>query len=602
MNSASSKISKIKKAFENDHFNVDEKTGVFTYKEKTGIIGIHQTAFNYDTGEYKKAYYIEGNPYELGYLMGLMAEPEVSRMATEFIDNIVIDMIDENLPEILKKIIGPILAKITYLLSQDIRQDVPEQYIHELNGLVDGCKATNPDTKTDFDGLWVLNVGVDCLLSIVYRLDLFLEDIIKKIFQELIKEKDRNLVKEAVDYIEKIRKKEKDIFRIPLLCNAFSVKKSATVDNAHYVGRDFMFSTAGVFQDTAAMTVYNPDPDYKAAVYPLVSMAAPGMIGCVAALNQTAPDSGGVASGMDMVAAGNCDPSRPGMNSLLLIRHIIQHAADTEQACRIMENTQRGVTWLYILADGITDDSCVVEAGRSEEVIDYLSYPDKEMKKLLPAQEYLDENKTVVPVNGLAFRRSNYEYNKNYINDFNKNLFKHFNKTIIPGAFSENGFIDKSPEDHNCPESYYFTPQRENNPDIVLVSNHFITPEMRLCAMHPWCNFITKSSLDNFQWRYDELNSLLLECTASENKIDYRRARDLISFLRPYNPNHNPLPKVPNPDYYNNDKAKRSHDGKEIMIAGSVSLIDLKNKTMESHYGYYCDEWVKITLANYIIE
>jgi hypothetical protein len=53
------------------------------------------------------------------------------------------------------------------------------------------------------------------------------------------------------------------------------------------------------------------------------------------------------------------------------------------------------------------------------------------------------------------------------------------------------------------------------------------------------------------------------------------------------------------PDYYANNP--KSSVGKEIRIEGSVSICDLKLKTMESHFGYYCDQWIKLTLLNYIV-
>ena len=65
-------------------------------------------------------------------------------------------------------------------------------------------------------------------------------------------------------------------------------------------------------------------------------------------------------------------------------------------------------------------------------------------------------------------------------------------------------------------------------------------------------------------------------------------ARKLIDFLAPYGRY---------PSYYADNP--RSHDGKEIRIEGCTSLFDLKNMTVESHFGYYCDEWIKITLTNY---
>ena len=70
---------------------------------------------------------------------------------------------------------------------------------------------------------------------------------------------------------------------------------------------------------------------------------------------------------------------------------------------------------------------------------------------------------------------------------------------------------------------------------------------------------------------------------------DFDKAKSLISFLSPdgkfkkyYNPDNKPL--------------------SEVQVFGSISILDLKNKIIESLYGYFADEWVRITLPNYINE
>ena len=41
-----------------------------------------------------------------------------------------------------------------------------------------------------------------------------------------------------------------------------------------------------------------------------------------------------------------------------------------------MATARRGVSWLYILADGATDDACILEAGASTPELDFLQYTD----------------------------------------------------------------------------------------------------------------------------------------------------------------------------------------------------------------------------------
>lgn len=168
-------------------------------------------------------------------------------------------------------------------------------------------------------------------------------------------------------------------------------------------------------------------------------------------------------------------------------------------------------------------------------------------------------------------------------------LFKNHKIQIYPGAFGENGYINKTMSDENCPYAYYFAPQRDKRNDVVLTTNHFIIPEMRLCAMFPWSVLVSQASLDDIQWRYDELNNEIFSALKNGGNIDFDKAKDLISFLRPdgkfkkyYNPDNLPL--------------------SEVQVHGSISILDLKNKIIESLYGYFADEWVRITLPNYIKE
>jgi hypothetical protein len=46
--------------------------------------------------------------------------------------------------------------------------------------------------------------------------------------------------------------------RVPMACNAFFLGGSLTDTGSCYFGRDFMFATAAVFQDTCCLIVHNP--------------------------------------------------------------------------------------------------------------------------------------------------------------------------------------------------------------------------------------------------------------------------------------------------------------------------------------------------------
>jgi hypothetical protein len=142
----------------------------------------------------------------------------------------------------------------------------------------------------------------------------------------------------------------------------------------------------------------------------------------------------------------------------------------------------------------------------------------------------------------------------------------------------------------NCPSTYYFAPQREDHDDLIIVTNHFIIPEMQLYSMHPWTSRVLGMKINDIQWRYDALNNEIMQALDENGSVDHSLAKKLIDFLSPYGKYTS---------YY--DKKPRSRDGKEIRIEGCTSVFDLKNLFVESHFGYYCDQWIKITLPNYIV-
>lgn len=560
-NDRDDKIKKLIEAFNKDNFQLDKDHDVFLYNGRIGIRAHHNDVVNTLTGEKKKAFYVEGQPHEMGYLLGMMAEPDINTMCTEFNKNIVLDFINLKIKEKwLRELIGSFIEDVVAELTKRIQPDIPDSFKQELQGLCDGCKYINPGTKVTEKDLWVLNVGIDAILAFVYT---------------------------GIHPVKVPTFLKPDFFRIPLACNGFSVsgENPQTGDTYHFMGRDFMFPTAGVFQDVACMIIYNPDEGN-----PFVCMSAPGMMGSIAGLNKF-----GVGIGVDMAPSGNCNPYSPGINSLLLARYCIENGKNIDDAVQIMIDSKRGVTWMYIFADGQNQKSCIVEAGAYMDDIDFLAYPPDFMKKggFLPDTDFLKNNPSVHFQKGLGVRWNNFKYPDKYFN-FNNNLFKLFEKKYNKEEFAERGYIEdqtKKWEGKNCPLGYYFAPQRESRDNLLLVTNMFILPELRLCAMDLWTNFVAEDHYDDVQWRYDELNNELLSALDNKNYIDYDKAREIIDFL-------NPNGKFKT--YY--DNPHNNPDGKpvsQLQINGSVSLMDLVNTSIESHYGYYGDKWIKIRLKNY---
>ena len=544
-------------AFRKDGFEIGKIVVKFG---KTGIMAESRTAVNYDSKQKKKAYYLEGTCYEMGFLLGLLAENEISAMTGDFTNKVVFSFIGSKTLEKIT-ILQEALVKILYELAKKEFPKLPEEIRDEIRGIFDGCKSYNPKTTVTMDRLIVLNLGIDILCSMVYSGDF-----------PLFRLKDM----------------EPDDFKIPVMCNAFSVfGKSA--GNGHFLCRDFMFPSAGVFHNTACMIVYNPSRSENIRDFPFVSVTAPGMVGCISGMN-----TNGVGIGVDMSPASNCDPRSPGVNSLLLTRMCVQRGGSAEEMVDIIENTPRGVSWNYIISDGREDRACVVEAGKTGNVVDLIEIPLDKFEAFLPNAGFISTHSSTAYRKGVMVRWNDYKYPQAYLS-YNEALWKQYNKIhstkkeIYADAFAARGYINKSNSDKNCPSAFYFCPQREANEELVIATNHFIIPEMRFYVMHPWTSKIAGEKMDDIQWRYDELNNLVLSTLQQYGTIDYKTAKELISFLSPAGRN---------PGYYAANP--KSMDGREIRIEGCVSVFDLKNGFVESHYGYYCDEWVKITLAHYV--
>ncbi|MGI6621957.1 MAG: hypothetical protein ACOX4T_02205 [Acetivibrionales bacterium] len=82
----------------------------------------------------------------------------------------------------------------------------------------------------------------------------------------------------------------------------------------------------------------------------------------------------------------------------------------------------------------------------------------------------------------------------------------------MTGDFTDQtGFINKTWVEKNCPSTYYFAPQREDHDDLIIVTNHFIIPEMQLYSMHPWTSRVLGMKINDIQWRYDALNNEIMQ-------------------------------------------------------------------------------------------
>jgi hypothetical protein len=157
-------------------------------------------------------------------------------------------------------------------------------------------------------------------------------------------------------------------------------------------------------------------------------------------------------------------------------------------------------------------------------------------------------------------------------------LFQQMGYEYDPAKFGPSGMLNPTWQGGPVEQGYFFAPRRGTKDDLLVATNHFLVPEMRLCAMYEWTNVVAKDEIGDILWRYDTLNKL---CDDAYGSIDHDRARDLIDFLRPGGPYG---------AYY---------EGNPV-IEGTISLCELTGRVMESHFGYHADDWVTLSLMNYV--
>jgi len=517
-----------------------------------GLTIIDQVTIDGDTGylaedENGKPYLIlQGSSYNMGYQMGALMPEGTFRMTAEYIARIVegsLGITEEDNPLLYNFLLGEVLTLCHDAVNSHA---IPSYLIVEMLGVADGARAKGYDVG--FDNVLLLNEGYDALYSIFFTGKL---PSIEKL-KELLKNKsglDEFIKTQEEDGEERVVFPNANPY--VLGCNEFVVSDGATLDGRPFHGRDFMFSTGGIYQDVACMGVYLPGADDS---YPFVCVTAPGFVGLTTALN-----SEGLSMGVDVVI-GACTRSDPGLGCLLVMRDIIQHSSDLDEAIERMKNQDRGVSWLYAIADD--EKSALYTYGVVAE--EGMSDPEFNGPDLLPSWEYwllslgkdyigmLDEEP--LPEKGVMIRDQAWQF---------------------PPAFKDGGTQD---------DDIYFPDQIETWPDVVIATNHYIIPRMVFTTFTPRISKI--SDISGSLWRYETLLGFM---GGEYGYIDFGTARDLIDFL--------------NPNSVYGDTGYYKAGGP---VHGHHAIIDNTNLIMEGLFGYYGPDqehkapWARVDLNDFI--
>ncbi|MEN6472393.1 MAG: carcinine hydrolase/isopenicillin-N N-acyltransferase family protein [Syntrophaceae bacterium] len=535
----------------------DPKSG----KEYTGYLARFDGQFTEGTnaaGELigplpKECLVLRGSSYCMGYQMGALKPAETARMVNEYIFTVPEEMLGikrSYFPALFDFLEGEVRT-----LCEGARGSIPDYLEEEMEGIAAGARAHGYDVSAD--NVMLLNEGFDAIYSILFTGVL---PSVQALIDLLDPYKDRLAGENKASELERLENSiqvDDGKVSFPLAnpfvmgCNEFVVSGSATPDGAVYHGRDFMFSTGDMYQDYACLAVYLPEEGY-----PFAAVTAPGFVGHPTLLN-----SQGLSMGVDVVL-GACTRSTPGLGALMVLRDIVQHCATLDQAVDRMKGQDRGVSWLYIIADEQASASytngVVIEEGRSTpEFTGPDVMPGLNEWLFDPWIEQLDPEP--LPEKGLMFRDQAWVYP----------LAFEGASLGYPGTLTY---------------LLYFPEQDESWTDVVLATNHYIIPRMVFTTFTPLMALNgAGTELDSSIQRYELLRDQIAEKYGS---ITFETAVELIDFL---NPNRGL------------DTRKR------YTIAGPVyghhATIDNANQILTALFGYYgdwqhgvADTWVRLDM------
>ncbi len=241
---AEKRIRELCASFAEDGFDVPPD-GVVVKNDRIGMKAVHRTARSYEEDEPKVAYYVEGRPFEMGYLLGRLAEREIATMTDLYIDRVFRAMLREAMTGERMDYTGtrgPKLLSARRMLVAFIRDmirarhvlaDIPVRFHQEIRGMVAGCRETarlaGRSTRVSEQELWVLNAGLDCVLSRIFTGILLPAPL-----------------------------RPRDDW-IPIACNGFALLNEAAAHGPLF-GREFVFPTGGVVHRLACHVIHRSTP------------------------------------------------------------------------------------------------------------------------------------------------------------------------------------------------------------------------------------------------------------------------------------------------------------------------------------------------------
>jgi len=584
-------------AFDADGFNV---VNTVQYGNGMGVAALHRNATINNSTNYKTAYWVSGSAYEMGYCLGQIAEPSITAMTGVYLEHIVPSMISPEIDELLQNSsLAPIYDVLITALEDLLINDTIKYFntslnigaidmrlVDEMKGLTDGALSVNPNSTVTYNKIMTLNYGYDMLLALIYTgeiLNLLNTSITEKHYYNYHSLNDNqkyflhhHLFRPGSGY---------KLFKPPVYCNAFTITGEAIQGGkGSFMGRDFMFALGEVFQDYVSPTIYIPSDERK----PIVSVAAPGFIGSMVAMN-----TDGFMMGVDVLQAEVANTTIIGINSLLLVRQTAHYSSTSAEGTAYVRQQIRGVPWIYPMSDA-TGDGRILETVDAQSALNYGGqnnppvWPDfrpvvddVNLRNLLPSSSQIQAMVGFIDYSDGVWSRNTtakLSPEKTLIPQYNPILYQFNNETYNTSAWGPRGYVFPSyqaeQDAYTKIQQKWFSPERVLRNDLVIGTNFAVVPSLRIAAMGFW------TSLDGMgapQFRYDGLLDTILQTIEQNNGISY----DMMEYVITY------LDRIPG--YYG------------ATVDGIMAVGDLQNKIIRSKGGYWIDAFVQTTLPAYML-
>jgi hypothetical protein len=562
-------MEKVRYVFENSHgYKLITNIPYYTHYQKTTA----EAAAQLDLGDPKIMYYVTGNHYQMGFLLGQMAPQDIEALCTTFINHLApqffsaeLDLAMRDAPILYQGIYEFLLHELSDYIIEETNAcfeesvkcgDIPQQYVDELRGILDGCSSKSVITPVTYKRLVAANYGVDFLITKVFSGEW--NDTIKALWQKM---------PGNFPYRE-------EYVGVPDMCNGFMVGPPATKGKV-YLARDFQFMNAHVYQTCCTIIVRQPQ---NGILHAAVSL--PGLLGALTGLNIH-----GVSLGVNMVRSAAVDTQRLGMGCILTTRHLLEKAENTKKAEHLLRQTHHGCPWLFYGADASGDMRTWEIIATKWDAPKYLKsgrWTTKQMQKPTQAASHRDG----------VYHRGHQDDGI----DFKYRSYQQEMKRVKKVG------------------NMYFPPYRSMK-GVEVINNSFLTPTLRYTQMTPLMNRIEAMSYGN-QWRYDRLCQLIRKHYGS---INLRCVSDIICFLSPWNePNfpQNRRPEylgIPSWDDFLRDFSKHYVNplasvgatrteviNEGVMMTGSITVIDVHERILYNKHGFWGLPFYSLDLRDFL--